>query len=255
MRRINRKRRSKIAMTMVELIVTMALTSLFAGACVTLILPIERIYTHMTDLSRAQLIADTCVDTLRKECADTYIIDPDDVWIFNDTAFDGTVAKLGSAAKLPDNQPGKILVMRKNSEYWETTASTSTYNLGTQLYNDVMTIEGGTQQTGNLTSRAIYRMFTVKEGNVEPNSDAAEGYVHFGYYKKIGSNNYSYYDFTNPIASTAYRDFKVELTFDGLKRMKDTNLPAYVNCTVTVTRNGKEVYSRNTVLCFAAPAI
>ena len=249
MRRITRKRRSKMAMTMVELIVTMALTSIFAGACVVLILPIERIYMHVTDLSRAQLLADTCVDTLRKECAKTYIETPDDVLIFNDDDFDGSTVKMGTGTQAPLPK-GNVLLLRKNVTYWESIASTPNYELKRSLYDAILTAEGAEAETGAVTSRAIYRMFLPDPSN--PSPDTAKGFVHFGYYEKIGISDYDYYDFTNPFTSATYRDFKVKLEFDGISKTTD-NLPAYVNCTVTVTKNGTAVYQRKTILCFATP--
>ena len=249
MRRISRKRRSKVAMTMVELIVTMALTSIFAGACVVLILPIERIYLHVTDLSRAQLLADTCVDTLRKECAKTYIETTDDVRIFDDDEFDGSVARLG-AGTLSTLPEGNVLVIRKNITYWEAIASTPKYELKRTIFDAIRNSEGSEAQTGAVTSRAVYRMFMPNPAN--PSPDTAAGYVHFGYYEKTGISDYEYYDFTNPFTSATYRDFKISLKFDGLSKTS-TDLPAYVNCTVKVTRNGTAIYERKTILCFASP--
>ena len=71
MRRIVHRKRSKRAITLVELIVAMTLTAIFASSCVLLIMPITKIYKHANDLSRAQLVADTVVDALRTECART----------------------------------------------------------------------------------------------------------------------------------------------------------------------------------------
>ena len=81
MKRVETKRKTKLAMTLVELVVAMALTALFATACIMLVLPVERIYTRTTDVSRAQILADTIVDSLRTECANTYIDGKGAVWI------------------------------------------------------------------------------------------------------------------------------------------------------------------------------
>ncbi|MBR6960505.1 MAG: hypothetical protein IKH76_08520, partial [Clostridiales bacterium] len=62
MRRIKNKKWSKKAITLVELIVAMTLTAIFASSCILLILPITQIYRHVNDLSRAELLADTVVD-------------------------------------------------------------------------------------------------------------------------------------------------------------------------------------------------
>ena len=56
MRKMKYNKRSKKGMTLVEMIVAMALTSIFLASCVVLILPVERIYTEVDNSSRAQLL-------------------------------------------------------------------------------------------------------------------------------------------------------------------------------------------------------
>ena len=81
MRRVKNRAFTKRALTLVELVVAMALTMLFASACIALMYPISRIYTHINEQARVQVIADNVVDALRAECARTYMSSPDDVWI------------------------------------------------------------------------------------------------------------------------------------------------------------------------------
>ena len=73
--------RSKKGITLVELIVAMTLTSIFAVLCVMLINPIERTYKSTLKLARAQLLADTLIDSIRKECDDVRHDEKTDVWI------------------------------------------------------------------------------------------------------------------------------------------------------------------------------
>ena len=55
--------RTKKGITLVELVAAMALTALFAAACVMLILPVSKIYTNALDQNRVQLVTDTVVDS------------------------------------------------------------------------------------------------------------------------------------------------------------------------------------------------
>lgn len=240
MKKLGRKNRSKIAMTLVELVVAMALTSLFATACVMLIYPIEKIYTTTTDLARAQLIADTVADSLRKECASAYIEGEGDVWI-GETG--NAVNPAASAAS-----SGSVLVFRKNKSYCETIYA-----------NDVVpktaydTLKADSELVdGNVSSRAIFRLFASAN-----NPDIEKDYVHFGYYKSDGGKTTpvipsEYYDFTNPFTSATYREYKVALTFSGIGLDQDDK-PSYVLCQIDIKKGEEIVYTRNTVLCFAAP--
>ena len=241
MKRVYTKRKTKKAMTLAETIVAMALTALFATSAIMLILPVEQIYTSSTDISRAQIIADTVVDSLRQECASTYIEGLGDVWI-------GDEGNHILDAANPQGE-GKVLIIRKNAEYCETiyansTVDTAVYN---QFFND------SALQNAEIKSRAIYSLFSA--GNEH---ELESGYVHFGYYKLSGGNSEKvipaeYYDFTNPFPYATYRDYTVELNFSDLT-FKDNQYPAYVTCRIDIKRGSETVYSRNAVLCFAAKA-
>ena len=242
MKRILRNRKARIAMTLVELVVAMALTAIFATACVMLVLPVERIYTTSTDESRAQLVADAVVDSLRTECANTYIKNRGDVVIceFND---DNLLAVSPASS-------GSVLVISKNSEYCETIFSNKA--IDRSIYDNYFS-SSDLVIDGQITSSAIHKLFST-----DNNPDINSGYVHFGYYKSSydSSNRImpdEYYDFTNPFPYATYREYTVVLTFSELA-LKSNTYPAHVLCQVDIMKGEELVYSRNTVLCFAAPA-
>lgn len=242
MKHIVRNKKSKIAYTLVELIVAMALTALFATACVLLILPVESIYTRSTDVSRAQLVADAVVDSLRTECSSTYIKDKGDVVIgeFTDN----------SLRTITPDTSGSVLIIRKNSDYCETIFSNQ--SIDKSIYDNYFE-DSDILIDGKITSLAIHKLFST-----ENNPDINSGYVHYGFYKttydaenKIQPDEY--YDFTNPFPYATYREYTVDLTFSELT-LKSNTYPAYVLCKIDVKKGSEIVYSRNTVLCFAAPA-
>ena len=115
MRRLVRNRISKRALTLVELVVTMALLSIFAAACTMLIYPVMKIYKHVNDLSRAQLLADTLVDSIRSECSGAFIQGEGDVWITN----------VDGSSILTQSDPSgtgacHVIVIIQNKNYFET---------------------------------------------------------------------------------------------------------------------------------------
>ena len=118
MKRISNTRKTRKAITLVELIVAMALTAMFATACIALILPITKIYTETNKISRSQLVADAVVDALRAECSKTIVTDTGDVWLYNPADYDGKV--LTDAQVDPSYEKGTVLVLRRNSTYCET---------------------------------------------------------------------------------------------------------------------------------------
>ena len=248
MRRIKRQNGNKKAITLVELIVAMTLTAIFAAAVVMLMFPIENIYRHTNDLSRAQLVADTVVDALRHECADTYISGYGDVWI----ASSGSTI-MDSASPLSDG--GHVLVIRKTVGYCETIASN--YSIDDAMLAKVQEADEN-DLDGVVTSRAIYRMFS---GDGTP--DLNENYVHFGYFGCTGGGTTgyvlptSYYDYTNPFPYTTYGEFNVQLNFhwDGNAPASGVN-PSYILCDVNVYRGTTLIYTRDdVVLCFASPVV
>lgn len=248
--------RRKRGITLVELVAAMALTALFAAACVMLILPVSKIYTHTLDQNRVQLVADSVVDSLRAECAKAIITDTGDVWIANMDNYNG----LTMASAQPSSSGGKVLVFRRNKTYCETIASD--YEIGNVLYNAVLTkdqadaqYKGSAGDAERITSKSIYNMDTL---------DKESGLVHFGYYESksyeisLNGQSYSYiypaeyYDFTNPFTRTTYLGCKVELNFHDLTfDQKNNNKPLYVVCDVTVTDNTGAVYTRSAALCFS----
>lgn len=269
MRRVKDKTITKRAMTLVELVVAMALTMLFASACIALIYPISKIYTHINTQSRVQIIADNVVDALRAECSRTYISAHDDVWISASPSTAYTISSLPLTA-----DEGPVLVMRRNYNHCETIAAC--YALETDTFNayDVVLAaetespsESGAPQlgtNGSTASRAIYRMFDPA-GDPE-HRDADEGYVHYGYYElDPNASGYvlptKYYDFTNPLPFASYGQYgvySVELHFHDLQYTTDANgnVPAYVLCDVSVVNGSEVVYTRNdVVLCFASPVV
>ena len=250
MRRIKSRIGNKRAITLVELIVAMTLTAMFAAAVVMLMFPIEKIYTHTNDLSRAQIVADTVVDALRHECADTYISGYGDVWIATEGDKTLTVA---SPVALPDGGP--VLVIRKTAGYCETIASN--YSITDTMLTNVQNADEN-ERDGDVTSRAIYGMFSATGDAANLNSN----YVHFGYFSCTsgGTDGYviptGYYDYTNPFPYTTYGEFNVRLNFQWDTGHTSTTVPSYILCDVNVYRGDTLIYTRDdVVLCFASPVV
>ena len=269
MRRVKDSKVSKRALTLVELVVAMALTMIFAAACIALIYPISRLYMHINQQARVQVIADNVVDALRAECSRTYMSSPDDVWISDSPS----VAYTLSSVPLPSAR-GPVLMMRRNYNHCETIASCySLSNDDFDAYSVVLDEErasledNGQPQTGangSTASRAIYRMFDPA-GDPE-HRDANEGYVHFGYFESDPNASglilpIKYYDFTNPLSFAAYGDYgvyTVSLMFHDIQCTTEANgnAPAYVLCDVSVMQGDTAVYTRSdVVLCFASPVV
>ena len=85
--------------TLVELVVSMTLTAIFATALVAIMPAATRIYMQIETMSRAQVVADMVVDALREECADTYIEDFASVRIVNAAASEDDVPLVNSLKK------------------------------------------------------------------------------------------------------------------------------------------------------------
>lgn len=220
-------------MTLVELVVAMALTALFAGACIMLILPIESIYTRMTDTSRAQLVADTVITSLRDECANSYITGTGDVWISDD---------------------GFVLTFRKQPNYCETIFSNE--QIDPSYY---LSLKGDSSLSdGEIIDRAIFRLFSGDDADsLISTIDTEAGYVHFGYFESTGGTTTNVspnecFDFTNPFPCATYREFKTDLIFTEIGYDTNNN-PSWVICNVNIMKGSEVVYTRETVLCFAAP--
>ena len=109
------KRNSKKGITLVELIVALTLTSIFAVLCVALINPIERTYRGTLKMARAQLLADTIVDSIRKECDDVKHDEKMSVWIGNlGSAEDYDLLDKGRGIKTTGGS-GNILLLQRHS--------------------------------------------------------------------------------------------------------------------------------------------
>ena len=253
MRRIKTHKSSKRALTLVELVVALALTAIFAGACVMLIYPISRIYTHVNEISRAQILADSVVDSLRSECARTTITGSGDVWI---------ASSGDSVMTAHENLPsGDVLVIRRSNEYCETIFADS--SIPASACSEIRTADLEYLNSGNATSRAVYRLFDMSGSSpVALASDTDAGYLHYGYYNAVSdSDGYvcpaTYYDFTNPLPTSAYKNYTVALDFSEI--VCSGTYPAFVTCKVSIllTRGdvATEIYSRTVVLCFASPVV
>ena len=253
MKRVKTKRLTKKAITLAELIVAMALTAVFATSCIMLILPVEQIYTDSTDFSRAQIIADSVVDSLRKECANAYIEGEGDVWICDsgNTVYNDAPTDVSGNA---------VLVFRKNVNYCETIYANG--NIPQSVYESFTELSGEEAlNNGAITDRAIFSFFSDSDEGIVSTPETQENYIHYGYYLSSGGKDnlvypVEYYDFTNPFPYATYREYTVRLTFHdiGYTETDSGKIPSYVMCNIEITKNTEAVYSRDTVLCFAAPA-
>lgn len=248
MKRISNTRKTRKAITLVELIVAMALTAMFATACIALILPITKIYTETNKISRSQLVADTVVDALRAECSKAIITSTGDVWLYTPTEYDGKI--LTDAQVDPSSGNGTVLVLRRNSTYCETIASN--YVISDELVQKVKEKDAfgsGADGSGNVTSKSVYNISS---------EDAANGYIHYGYFMSGAVLTkgftyiypYDYFDYTSPYTKDSYMGYTVSLYFHDIKY--DSNLkPVYVLCDVTVEGESEAACTRSVVLCFS----
>ena len=238
----NMNSHTKKGITLVELIVAMTLTSIFAVLCVMLINPIERTYKSTLKLARAQLLADTLVDSIRKEVDDVRHEEVTDVWITNLSGADDR-ALLDQNDHAPNLPSGNTLVFRRNNNYTEAIYA------AVGITNDNKQDVADNPLTPEKTAHSIDTLFNAGPENL------AKGIVHFGYYQAKEDDKGIYpiksYDYTNPVMAKTYGDFTVTLNFSDLK-LRDSKYPAYVMCKVTILENGKTIYSRLAVLCFAA---
>ncbi len=286
--RKNHNRMKDKGFTLVELVVSMALTAILATAVAALMFPVVSIFMDMQKLSRAQLVADTVTDTLRKECAAAYVTGAGDVRVVNiPDPLDATVGdndlitSLSRAnevmlADIKKNEGGNALVFRINmgyakAIYWNTGVSANNYNS--------LLEEGFTPSP--VTSKAVYRLFPNGATNLQPDKMPIEtrpGYLHCAYYaitsEKVFSDEkevelFRYkepYDYTNPFSVGVYNGYTVKVTYSPLTYQTVVNpatsiadrRPAYVvaNIEIHEKSNGEEsadtlVYSRRAVICFA----
>ena len=251
---------SKKGITLVELVAAMALTAIFALACVMLILPVTKIYRHTLAESRAQLVADTVVDSLRAECSKAIITSTGDVWIANPDNYVGSIMTTAE----PSKEGGSVLIFRRNETYCETIASTLDYTIDDpdgDIYKDILEKDMAEdkyksvgENSESVYSRSIY--------NMDP-SDREAGIIHYGYYKNVpvevttfSGQKYTYvcpqeyYDFTNPYSKSTYQDYKVRLNFHNIG-FDSNDIPIYVICDVNIIdEDGSLVYTRKATICF-----
>ena len=272
------------AFTLVELVVCMALTAILATAVVTVMFPATNVFMKMQKLTRAQMIADLVTDSLRKECADTYISSYADARVIsvnNATNYkkgdDAIFSKLTGVTGQSDDS-GNVLVIRKSDNileaiYWNLYITGDDYKEAT----------GSDMVTGanTVTTKAVYRLFpnslTIDASNVP--KETIPGYLHFGYYS-TKNNNVNIggvdvklltpdkaYDYTNPFPVSSYNGYTVSVTFSDftyeiIEGGSDTNLadkrPAYVYADIKIYDSNfagqsedSLLYKRSTVLCFS----
>ena len=252
MYRVNMRqnRHSKKGITLVELIISMTLTAMFAVICVALMNPISRMYKGTVKITRAQLLADAIIDSIRKECDGLKTDESTTVWIaqLNETAEDDKALRLNGPEKKAPGGNGNTLVIQKNNNYAE-----AIYACLPISHDNYLAVLNNPVQ-GDKASHSIDRLSAG--GSYDPDEpNVKKGIVHFGYYQakedKEGIFPFRAYDYTNPVLASAYGDFTVKLEFKDLK-LKDDKYPSYCMCEVTVKENGKKVYSRTTVISFSA---
>ncbi|MCR5340875.1 MAG: type II secretion system GspH family protein, partial [Saccharofermentans sp.] len=244
-------RKSKRGITLVELIVALTLTSIFAVLCVALINPIERTYRGTLKLARAQLLADTLVDSIRKECDDVKHDEKMSVWIGNlDSQDDSDLIDKGPAIK---GSSGNVLVFQRNNNYTEAIYSCA------KLSEKNISVYKNTESDHAVNALIIYKGDEKTEANIDYEAMAAntqKGIVHFGYYKAKEDDRGVFpinsYDYTNPVLASTYGEFTVDLSFSELTMSKSGKYPIYVICTVKVLDKGSVFYTRSAVLCFSA---
>ena len=273
--------------TLVELVVSMALTAILATAVASIMFPIVSIFMDMQKLSRSQMVADMVTDALRRECAAAYVKGVADVRVLNVpdsedyTVGDNTLTDMLKAANLQSTTGGNVLALRINEGYakaiyWNT-------NISGADYDEVRAHDKEeTQKMNVVTSKAVYRLLPYdKRGSLETNMpmEIRPGYLHCGYYKTDmttvttpENKNVSVfkpdfaYDYTNPFSVNAYNGFTVSVTYDapvyqtapnGTASQADKR-PVYVVATIKVYDADYEgqnddtlVCSRRAVICFA----
>ena len=267
----NRRRNSKRGTTLVELIVSLTLTAMFAVICVMLINPIERTYQRTEKTARAQLLADTIVDSVRKECDGIKNDDVNSVWIANgsfDAAtasdqllFDPECGKRISSG-LESANKGTVLVIKKNNSYCEMIFASLPITSANK------TAANSNQLDDTYSGHAVDELFNGSAEDVAKNT--GRGVVHFGYYGAGDKGNGVYplkaYDYTNPVVASTYGDYHVKLSFQKLVARTEEidgeihKFPSYVEMEVKVYEGDYKagenasnlVYTRKAAISFSA---
>ena len=275
--------------TLVELLVSMTLTAIFATAVVAVMPAATKIYMQIQDMSRAQVVAVLVIDALREECADTYIEDFASVRIISlsdleielssgDEKLTGTFTAADAPTTRFDST-GNILIIRKSGGYCQ--AIYSCLPISAANYTDIQKSDQAEKTyvySNGISSRAVYRFFP--EGAAKPSTpDTLQGYVHYGYYQcgrgtlknVLDESNVARnidciypgvrYDYTNPFSVGAYNGYTVSLEFSDLvtsssnlysQRPLSVTVTVYVyKCDFSGQASNAPVYSRSAVLVFA----
>ena len=272
--------------TLVELVVSMALTAILATAVASIMFPIVSIFMDMQKLSRAQMVADTVTDALRKECAAAYVTGVADIKLINlseqasvSTEGEGLTPVVAAGVQenmVMCNTTGNALVFRLNEGYaeilyWNTGVSTADY--GEVLANNAKNPATSAANSKALTSRAVYRLFPNGTEMITEDKDmpaaTRPGYLHYGYYETtmlhtteqekeiLVFSPVKAYDYTNPFSVNAYNGFTIsvsfsDLTFENRKTGTSTvsdKRPVYVIATVNVYEGSYEKQSTDTLIC------
>ena len=270
---------------MVELVVAMALTAILATSVVTVMHPAVSIFLKVQKHTRAQMVADTIADTLRAECASSYIKGYGDARVVSVGAEsdhtkgdDKIFSELSTQSELSDPD-GNVLFIRKNEGYAEALYCNAW--ISQNDYDDVRKADQG-YKAGNVTSKAVYRFFPAGAGVLKVDEmpvDTRQGYLHSAYYetsslkldidgKKVDLvRPTKAYDYTNPFTNDSYNGYTVKLLFSDLSYTiaSDetevsgyTQRPASVKVTVEVYKSGYGeqsastlIYTRTALLLFA----
>lgn len=260
--------------TLVELVVSMALTAVFATAIVAVLPAATRIFMQMEDMSRAQIVADMVVDALREECANAYIddfasvrivesnpsVDGDEIFIdpLRNTVNNSRITNASQIEITPTpSGKGNVLIIRKSEGYCQAIYSDISISGANckSVYDADSTPDDNKYDSGyrNSTStRAVYRFFPEGYDKVG-STETLQGYVHYGYYvcaKKTlactpgdSSTNVECafpdkkYDYTNPFSAGTYNGYTVSLEFSDLQMSTEdlyTQRPLCVTVTVKV---------------------
>lgn len=278
------RRKKNKGSTLVELVVSMALTAILATAVVTVMHPAVSIFLKVQKHSRAQMVADTVADTLRAECAASYIHGYGDARVVNVEAAgnyevgDDTIFATLNGLTSESDAEGNVLFIRKNEGYAEAIYCNAWISKAD--YEEVYAADEE-RSDGNVTSKAVYRLFPNGVGDLNEAKmpiDTRPGYLHSGLYETSSSGldidgknvNVAYpskaYDYTDPFSwsvysgftiNVTYSDFKYESIVPGSSSLADKR-PAYVVANIKVYDGSYEdqtintlIYTRQAVLCFA----
>ena len=279
--------KSDAGYTLVELVVSMALTAILATAVASIMFPIVSIFMDMQRLSRAQMVADMVTDALRKECASAYVKGVMDVRVLElpkttEPSFgdEGLLAKMNqekdvAVADVKNPKGGNVLVLRINEQYEKVIYWSA--GISTKNYEDLLESDF---KMGTVTSKAVYRLFPKGVTGLEKETMPMEtrpGYLHCAYYattsqtftESITENDSENtqdisvyypgkaYDYTNPFSVGAYNGYTVAVTYSApvYESVKKNSAfvadrrPVYVIATINVYQGTYKQQSEETLVC------